>query len=226
MYILAADTTTPAGSVALLENERLLAEFNSATGLTHSEKLLPAVDFILQKFDMKAGDIDGFAVTVGPGSFTGIRVGLSTFKALAYASGKPIVPVTTLDALALKLRLPQARLMCPVMDAKKGEVYAALFELREGRMREILVPGAYKPDQFFSLFPQRRVISFIGTGAYVYREKLLEYFGDKARFPRRSLFIAHEVGVLGSRLLKKGKGENFLEIEPLYLRRSQAEDGR
>jgi tRNA threonylcarbamoyladenosine biosynthesis protein TsaB len=224
MYILAADTTTPAGSVALLENEKLLAELNFEEGLTHSEKLLPAVDFLLHKFDLKARNIDGFAVAVGPGSFTGIRVGLSTFKSLAYASSKPVAPVTTLNALAWKLRLPQARLLCPVMDAKKGEVYAALFESRGSQIIEIVTQGAYKPDQFFSLLPARRVISFIGAGTDIYKEKIQKYFGDKSKFPRRSLFIAHEVGILGYKLLKQGRGKNFLDIEPIYLRRSQAEE--
>lgn len=224
MLILAVDTTTPAGSVALLENRRLLGEINTAAGLSHSENLLPSVEFLLHRFKLEARDINGWAVAVGPGSFTGIRVGLSTVKSLACASDKPIAPVSALEALAWKIRTSGGRLLCPVMDAKKGEVYAALFEAKGGGLKELIPQGAYKPDFLFSRMPSRRIISFLGAGAEVYKEKILEYFGDRARFPRRSLFIAYEVGFLGYLVLKQGQGQSFLDVEPLYLRRSQAEE--
>lgn len=226
MYILAADTTTPAGSVALLNKNKLLAEINSEAGLSHSENLLPSIDFLLKKFEMTIGEIDGLALAIGPGSFTGIRVGMSTFKSLAFASGRPVAPVSTLEAMAWKLRHPQARLLCPMMDAKKGEVYAALFESKGFGLDEVIPQGAYNPDSFFSMLPVRRVIYFIGTGASAYHEKLFQYLGDKARFSSRSPFIAGEVGYLGYQILKKGAGQDFLDIEPLYFRRSQAEENR
>ncbi len=224
MLILAVDTTTPHGSVVLLENSKLLAEVNCVSSLTHSERLLPAVDLILLERGLTIQEVDAFAVAAGPGSFTGIRIGLSTIKSFALASGKPITPVSTLKALALKLKFPQNRLLCPLLDARKGEVYAALFEVRKGQLTEVVPQGVYSPDQFFTRLPSHRIVSFIGNGVVVWKDKIFEYFKDKARFSSRSLFIAHEVGVLGYGMLRKGKELDLREVKPIYFRRSQAEE--
>jgi tRNA threonylcarbamoyladenosine biosynthesis protein TsaB len=224
MIILAVDTTTLAGSVALLEKTKLLAEVNIDSPSTYSERLLPAVDFILKTNGMNIKDMEGFALAAGPGSFTGIRIGLSTVKSFSYASGKAVAPVSTLEALAWKLRQPQNHLLCPLLDAKKGEIYAALFESRGRKLKEIIPQGAYSPDRFFSLLPANRIIFFIGNGIDAYGDKILQYFKDKARLSRRSPFIAFEVGLLGYELLRKKKGTSAQELKPIYFRKSQAED--
>jgi tRNA threonylcarbamoyladenosine biosynthesis protein TsaB len=224
MIILAVDTTAFTGSVALLEKTRLIAELNIDSSSTYSERLLPAVDFLLKANQLKIQDMQGFAVSVGPGSFTGIRIGLSTVKSFSYASGKPVAGVSTLKALAEKLRQTQARLLCPLLDAKKGEVYAALFESKGNKLSETVPQGAYSPDRFFSLLPSHRVISFIGSGAQVYKKKIFQYFKDKARLSQRSPFIAYEIGLLGYEMLRKKKGVSAEKLEPLYFRKSQAEE--
>jgi tRNA threonylcarbamoyladenosine biosynthesis protein TsaB len=224
MIILAVDTTAFTGSVALLEKTRLIAELNIDSSSTYSERLLPAVDFLLKANQLKIQDMQGFAVSVGPGSFTGIRIGLSTVKSFSYASGKPVAGVSTLKALAEKLRQTQARLLCPLLDAKKGEVYAALFESKGNKLSEMVPQGAYSPDRFFSLLPSHRVISFIGSGAQVYKKKIFQYFKDKARLSQRSPFIAYEIGLLGYEMLRKKKGVSAEKLEPLYFRKSQAEE--
>lgn len=224
MRILALDTTTGSGSVALLENARLVAEINAESGLTHSARLLRAVDHLLRQNGLDIKGLDGFAVAAGPGSFTGIRIGLSTVKAFAFASRKPVAPISSLAALALKLRETQGRLLCPFLDAKKGEVYAALFETEGSRLKQVVREGAYGPDAFLSGLPAHRVIHFIGNGISVYREKIEAYLKDSARFSSRSLFIGYEVGLLGYDILKKGRGVSGEALEPLYYRRSQAED--
>lgn len=226
MIFLAVDTTTSSGSVALLDRTRLVAEVNIESTATYSERLLPAVDFVLKSHKFSIKEMEGFALAVGPGSFTGIRIGLSTIKSFSYASGKPVAPVSTLQALASKLSHRQSRLICSLLDAKKGEIYAALFESEGGKLKEIIPQGAYSPDKFFSLLPSHRIISFIGNGMDVYKEKIIQYFQDKARFSRRSTFIAYEVGLLGYELLKKKKGLRAQELEPLYFRRSQVEENR
>jgi tRNA threonylcarbamoyladenosine biosynthesis protein TsaB len=182
------------------------------------------VDFLLQAFGLKVKDIDGFAIAVGPGSFTGIRIGLSTIKSFSYASGNRIAPVSTLKALAWKLRSPRNRLLCPLLDAKKKEIYAAMFESQKEDLKEIVPQAAYSPDGFLSLLPSHRIINFIGDGEATYKYKILQYLKDKARFSFRSHFIAYEVGLIGYELLKRGKGKEFQEIEPLYFRKSQAEE--
>jgi tRNA threonylcarbamoyladenosine biosynthesis protein TsaB len=224
MIILAVDTTTFAGSVALLEKTKLLAEVNIDSPATYSERLMPAVDFILKTNGMNIKDMDGFSLAAGPGSFTGIRIGLSTVKSFSYASGKPVAAVSTLKALAWKLRHPQNHLICPLLDAKKEEIYAALFESKGGKLKEVVPQGAYSPDRFFTLLPANRVIFFIGNGIGVYRDRIFQYFKDKARFSHRSPFIAFEVGLLGSELLRKKKGVSAQELKPIYFRKSQAEE--
>lgn len=225
MLILAVDTTTPCGSVALLEGAKLRLEVNSESPLTHSERLLPSVDFILKSEGLNVSDLDAFAVAVGPGSFTGIRIGLSLIKSFAFSSEKPVAPVSTLKALALKLSHPHSRLLCPMLDARKGEIYAALFELKKDKLFELIPQGVYRPDQFFALLPSHRIISFIGHGAELFRDKIFDYLKDKARFSQRSCFIAYEVGRLGYEILKEGKGVSSQSVQPLYFRKSQAEEG-
>ena len=118
-FLLGVDTTTPSGSIALLKGTSLLAEVNQDSPTTFSERLLPAIRFLLESNGLKIQDVGGFAVAVGPGSFTGIRIGLSTVKSFAYSSGRPVAPVSTLMALARKIQHPKNRLICPLLDAKK-----------------------------------------------------------------------------------------------------------
>lgn len=224
MHILAVDTTTPSGSVALLENETLRGEFCLESQETHSARLFRAIDALLEAAGLGIREVNAFAVAAGPGSFTGIRIGLGAVKSLAFASGKPVAPVSTLFALALKPAAEGARLVCPLLDAKKEEIYTALFERGRAGLVEIIPQGAYAPDAFFARLPARRVISFIGNGLEAYRSKLEPYVRDKARFSERSPFIAAEVGRAGFRLLREGKGVTAAGLEPVYFRRSQAEE--
>ena len=224
MRLLAVDTTTSSGSVALLEDRRLVGEIAGESGTTHSARLLGAVDHLLRSEGLAIADIGVFAVAAGPGSFTGIRIGLSTVKALAFASGKPVVPVSSLRALALKIVPAGAPLVCPVLDAKKGEVYAALFEMSAGRLIEAVPQGAYDPVDFFSRLPAGRAIAFIGRGCALYRDRIPVRVLETAIFPARTLFVAHEVGLLGLEGLGEGKGVPADGLEPLYFRRSQAEE--
>jgi tRNA threonylcarbamoyladenosine biosynthesis protein TsaB len=224
MLILGVDTTTPSGSVALLEDDVLLGEANVESAATHSARLLRSVDFLLGAHGRDVKDVDAFAVAAGPGSFTGIRIGVGVVKSLAFTSGKPVAPVSTLLALAVKLAVDGPRLVCPLLDAKKEEIYAGLFEVHKAGLTELIPQGAYIPDAFFARLPARRVIAFAGSGLAVYRAKLLPYVRDKARFPRRSAFIAAEVGRIGCGMIREGKGVDAASLEPFYFRRSQAEE--
>ncbi len=224
MLILAVDTTTPGGSVALLDGETLLGEANVESAATHSSRLFRSIDFLVGALGKDIRDVDAFAVAAGPGSFTGIRIGVGAIKSLAFASGKPVVPVSTLLALATKLAANGTPLVCPLLDAKKEEIYAALFEPRDEGLVEIIPQGAYDPDAFFARLPAQRVIAFAGSGLAAYRAKLMPRVGDWARFPVRSPFIAAEIGRIGAGLLRSGKGLDAAALEPLYFRRSQAEE--
>jgi len=226
MRILAVDTTTESASVAVLEDGRLRAETGVDLFGTQSTRLLAAVEGLLESLGITVRDLDGFAVSPGPGSFTGIRVGLSTVQALAFASGKAIAPVSSLKALAWKHREAGPRLVCPILDAKKGEIYGALFEFARGRMREIIPQGNDLPERFLAKLPKGRTILFAGNGTTILGPVLRAKLKDKARFSGRSRFIAAEIGALGAEVLDAGKGLGPEDIAPLYFRRSQAEEGK
>lgn len=224
MLLLSMDTTSFAGSVALLRGKKLIAEVNSDSFITHSERLLPSVDLMLKTKGLQIKDIEGYALAVGPGSFTGIRIGISTIKSMAFVTQKKVAPVSNLKALALKLKSPYIQLLCPVIDAKKGEIYAALYESEGPGLKEIIPQGCTTPDFFLSQLPSHRLIHFIGSGCQTYKKTIFKYLKDKARFSPRSLFTANEVGLIGDEIFSKKKEVDFREIKPLYLRKSQAEE--
>jgi tRNA threonylcarbamoyladenosine biosynthesis protein TsaB len=224
VLLLAVDTTTPGGSVALLEGEALLGEVGLESGATHSARLFRSVDFLLGALGREIGAVEAFAVAVGPGSFTGLRIGVAAVKSLAFASGRPVAPVSSLLALAAKLADAGAPLVCPLLDAKKEEIYAALFEAGPSGLTEVVPQGAYDPEAFFARLPAGRPIAFAGSGLALYRAGLAARVGDAARFPARSPFIAAEVGRIGAGLIRAGRGVAAGALEPLYLRRSQAEE--
>jgi tRNA threonylcarbamoyladenosine biosynthesis protein TsaB len=224
--ILAVDTTTPDGSVAVLEDERVLAEMGVRSPSTHSSRLLASIHFLLQSLALDVRDLHGFAVAPGPGSFTGIRIGLSTVKALSFASEKPVAPVSSLLAMSHRLAdCGAGRWVAPVLDARKGEVYAALIE-RGTRMEAVVPEGAYAPDDFLRRVGSRRTVLFGGGGAEIYRGLIEDRMGARARFDARPPFIAAEVGRLGFRVLKDLRGVTAEALEPLYYRVSQAEEKR
>ena len=141
MKILALDSTAIVASVALCEDEKLLGEYTIANGNTHSETLLPMVESLLGHFEMTTADIDLFAASAGPGSFTGVRIGAATVKGLAFATEKPCLGVSTLEALAYNL-IGMDGLICPVMNARRQQVYTALFRAKDGKLERLMPDSA------------------------------------------------------------------------------------
>ncbi|PYM04330.1 MAG: tRNA (adenosine(37)-N6)-threonylcarbamoyltransferase complex dimerization subunit type 1 TsaB, partial [Candidatus Rokuibacteriota bacterium] len=134
MKVLGLETATLAGGAALIDGDRIVGEYTLNIRVTHSERVMAAVDRLLTDAGWRPSDLEGLAVSIGPGSFTGLRIGVSTAKGLALALGLAVVPVPTLDALAAGL--PFAALpVCPILDARKGEVYASLYRWDGGAMR-------------------------------------------------------------------------------------------
>ncbi len=213
MKILAWDTSTPFPSVALLEGEELIGEINLNIGLLHSSHLLPAINVLLELTGERIEDVDLIAGTIGPGSFTGIRVGLSTAKALCFALNKPFAPVISLDALAFKEI--EAKRLIAAIDAKKGEVFLGEYSKgkRTSELRAMPIEELWKKGDAL----------FIGDGAIRFRKKIEENLGKGAVFSSRSPFISYETGVIGFKIKKEGKEVNPDSINPLYLRASDAE---
>ena len=155
MKILALDTTAKSASAAITDGREPLAVFTLEAGLTHSETVLPMIKTALDSLHMTAHDIDLFAVTAGPGSFTGVRIGISEIKGLAFATGKPCVGVSTLLSLAYNLRpLCENAILCPVMDARRNQLYNALFRLESGVLTRLCEDRLVSLSDLTALIPQ------------------------------------------------------------------------
>lgn len=224
MLLLAVDTTTRFGSVAVVRGGKVLAEVNYVSPSSHSRQVFRAVDEVIRVAGLKFGDLEGLAVAAGPGSFTGIRIGLSLMKALALASNLPLAAVSALEALALKLLLPGPEVVVPMIDARKGEVFAAAFRSEGCEMKEVVPAGAYLPSDFLVRLPSDRAMAFIGTGAELYRSLVEDRLGARAVFSNRSFHLAAEVGLIGEKLLAGGRRLSPSELQPIYYRPSQAEE--
>jgi tRNA threonylcarbamoyladenosine biosynthesis protein TsaB len=221
MKLLAVESATLSGGAAILDGDRLLGEITLNIAITHSERLLAAVDRLLADCGLAPADLEGLAVSVGPGSFTGLRVGLATVKGLAMALDLPIAPVPTLDALAARLPFADAP-VCPILDARKNEVYLSLYRWRGDRMcreREYLA----LPPELAAAGLTAPVI-LLGDGIEACRP-WLDGQGDGIRIApaAQRLPAAATVAELGHAVLAAGDGVGAEALVPLYLRPSEAE---
>jgi tRNA threonylcarbamoyladenosine biosynthesis protein TsaB len=190
--------------------------------VTHSERLMSTVDQVLRATGLTIGDMDGFAVAIGPGSFTGLRIGLSTVKGLALVTGKPIAAVPTLEALAWNLPYADAP-VCPMLDARKNEVYAAVYEFRRTGLAQ-LMPETALPIKGLSDVLTGDVI-FSGEASRLYRSELEKQFRGRARFAPLAALLpsAAAVAELGLSMLATGRQAAPDSLTPLYVRRPEAE---
>jgi tRNA threonylcarbamoyladenosine biosynthesis protein TsaB len=215
MRVLAVETSTLSGGAALLDGARVVGEYTLDVRVTHSERLMAAIDQLLSDAGWTARDLEGLAVTVGPGSFTGLRVGLSTVKGLALALAIPVAAVPTLDAMAAML--PYAALpVCPVLDARKREVYASLYRWDGRGMRRQWEYLALAPDDLARRLDEPVIV--LGDGA----EVISSPFARRVDPPRRGPAPA-VVGALGRARLALGDTVAVADLVPIYLRPSEAE---
>lgn len=224
MLILALESSAKAASVALMEDEKLIAQYSQCCGLTHSRTLLPMVEDMLKNTEKKIADVDLIAVAHGPGSFTGIRIGVSTVKGLAWASDKKCVGVSTLEAMAWH-GVSAGGLICPVMDARRSQVYNALFETDgDGR------PVRLTEDRAVSLAELAGELKdyecaplLVGDGAKLTYD-YLRGEGIACRMAPANLLYQSAWGVGMAALGKEAGGAD--DLLPVYLRLSQAERER
>ncbi|MEK6549828.1 MAG: tRNA (adenosine(37)-N6)-threonylcarbamoyltransferase complex dimerization subunit type 1 TsaB [Nitrospirota bacterium] len=225
MRLLAIETATPAQSVALVEDDRLLAELSYEAQGNRGGVLLPTVDQVLKKAGVAARDLDVVAVSVGPGSFTGLRVGLATAKGLALGAGARLVGVPTLEALAEGYASADATI-CALLDAYRGEVYMALFR-RNGNALERLSPDAVlAPGAVASaLAAVEGPVHLIGNGAARYREPLEAALGGRVCVSDEGLRAAPTAAVVARLGIRQFAGGNKpdAEVALIYLRRAEAE---
>jgi len=223
MKMLAVDTSTPSGSVALLDGEALVAEWTLLSARTHNRRLLDGVDRILAEAGWALEDVDVFAVTTGPGSFTGIRIGLSTMKAMAWALGKPLVGVGTLAALAAPFSVG-SRAVCPVIDARKNEVYAALYRPDgAGGLLEERAPAVLAPEKIAAWITEKTFLC--GDGYPAYRDRFHRALGDWAVDPGAAFHTVRAgfVGRCALEIMRSGAETDPMRVLPLYVRPSEAE---
>jgi tRNA threonylcarbamoyladenosine biosynthesis protein TsaB len=209
--ILAVDTATERGSVALLLDGEVAGEVRFRPRESHSVSLLPAIAFLLGQEGLGPGDLQGFAVTLGPGSFTGVRVGISTVQGLALAAGRPAVGLPTLDVLAARVAGAAPRLVAAV-DAYRGEVFAGVYD-REAR--PVGAPQRLSAEAFVEGLPEDAVL--IGDGALKYADRIAAS-GRCVAITTRSLFLAGTLARVSQPLFEAGRGGPPSALRPLYLR--------
>ena len=223
MYVLGVETATRVGSVAVVSEEGLIGEYTLNVSLSHSERLLPAIDQLLQGMDIPFSDIDALAISLGPGSFTGLRIGVSTIKGLSFASEKPVVGIPTLDALAHNFYGSEI-MICPMVDARKKEVFAALYRCNQADgLQKLTADLAIAPDKLLRELDEE--VIFLGYGSCVYRSLIKESLGSRAAFapPHLNHPRAATVAFLGMEELKKGTIQSIEKLTPIYVRPSEAE---
>jgi tRNA threonylcarbamoyladenosine biosynthesis protein TsaB len=223
MKVLGIDTSTSCGAVGLIDDEEVLSDYLLNIPVTHSERLLAAIEFVLREARCSIKAVDGWAISLGPGSFTGLRIGVSTLKGLAFATGKPVAGVSTLHILASQVS-PTSYLICPILDARKKEVYTAFYRYGEGNiLGRQSDDQALRPEDLVNKIKEQTI--FVGDGVRTYRDFLLHSLPSLAVFAAAPLLVPHGsmVAKLGLELLRRGEHLNVSTFSPIYVRRSEAE---
>ncbi len=221
MKILAIDTSALTATAAILADGKLVGEISTTTALNHSVTVMPMIDELLKKVNMDISEIDLFACSEGPGSFTGLRIGIGTVKGLAYGLGKKVVGVSTLEALAHNISFTDC-VIAPIMDARRGQVYNALYKFTDGALYEITSPRALSIEELCDELTEKTV--FVGDGVSPYKDKISELMGEKAYFAPPQHVFQRAGSVAYSALGKEPVDAEALTA--VYLRKPQAERER
>jgi len=224
MKLFILDTASGVFSMAIADGSRILAEDGGVAGPSSAARLAPAINGLFARAGLTPAEMDCFAVTVGPGAFTGLRVGISLVKGLAYATAKPVIPLSSLALLAMNADhggLP----VCPMFDARKGEVYAALYRFTPA-IELSLAESAVDPAAFLRQLEGR--VLFLGDGSVRYRPLIEEIMGERAKFADPELNNPRAAtGVnLATQIWNTGGAVSSKELLPRYLRLSEAELSR
>jgi tRNA threonylcarbamoyladenosine biosynthesis protein TsaB len=222
MHLLAIDTATQICGVAIAHHGAVEAAVSLDTGQTHTRTIMDAISSTLRFCEIDLQQIDGFAVTQGPGSFTGLRIGISTIKGLSMAMDKPMTGVSTLEALASQAQT-ECELICPMIDARRGEVYWTLFHRQQGQLATLLPEQVGPAEKAVEQIDGR--CCFIGNGALAYRHTLepLVHRSSQWVSEDKSQLSPAAVARIGWRLFQSGQSVDPALFAPVYLRKSDAE---
>jgi len=236
MNILAVDTSGPVAGVAILSDGRIAYEGAAVNRMTHSVNLMPMAEEALTRGGLSIEDIDLFAAVTGPGSFTGVRIGVSTVKGMAHGAGKPCIGIDALEALAAGVTGAGMGdvLLCPIQDARAGQVYGAVFTAGMPPVRrldnqaaklEVFVEQALAIKVALAI-GEEASLCFLGDGVQPYREELKRLLGDQACFLPAHLSFLRPAGVAVLAELYAEQAGDYLTLQPKYLRAPQAERER
>lgn len=224
MKILSLDSATECATAAILDDNKLLGEVVINHKKQHSVIMMPMIDSLIKSCGLTIADIDGYAISNGPGSFTGLRIGMSTIKGLVQATKKPFVAISSLDGLANNLFNVQG-IICPVIDALRGNVYTNFYRFEDGKLVTLEEDQLLSIDEVIekcSSFEEN--VTFIGDGTYKFAAKLTEALPKALIAPSHlNLAKASSIGLLGYLKLSQGQSHNVLSSAPVYLRKCQAE---
>ena len=225
MKLLVLESSGLVASVALMEEDKMICEFTMNHKKTHSQTLLPMVDEMLKITGFNKRELDAVAISKGPGSFTGLRIGSATAKGLAQALGIPVVSISSLEGLAANL-YGTTDLICPIMDARRSQVYAGIFQYEGERLTARMEDDAIAVADLINILNEKgEPVIFLGDGVPVYQKLLEEGLTVPYRFAPAHMNRqrAGAVGVLAVQYYKEGRVEASRDHKPEYLRKSQAE---
>ena len=224
MIVLSIDSSTESATCAVLNDEKLLGEAVLNNKKQHSVVLMPMVDSLLNSLQLTISDIDGFVVCKGPGSFTGLRIGMSMIKGLSQGSSKPFVSISSLDALAYNMAYTSG-IICPILDALRDNVYTALYRFENSNLVRLSDYMALHIDELIAVLKEyNEPVSILGDAADKFKEKLTENISSIYFAPRfLNIVRASSLGELGYRMLSEGVYDDLYASSPIYLRKSQAE---
>lgn len=218
MKILSIDTSSPICAVSILEDNKLIKEISQNNGLTHSEKLMPIIEQILKETNLKLKDIDLLVCDKGPGSFTGIRIGVATVNAFTDSLNISAIGISSLEALAYNIN--NNGIICSLIDAKNDNCYYGVFENINGEISLIDTLSVNEISVILdNLKDIKSPITFVGDGAIVYKDKILEVLPE-SQFTNDNDLSAYKLGLVG---LTHYKNNSIDEVLPLYLRAPKAQ---
>jgi tRNA threonylcarbamoyl adenosine modification protein YeaZ len=224
MKVLSLDSATEAATCAILDDNRVLGEITFNYKKQHSIVLMPIIDTLLKNTGTDIKSIDGFVVSKGPGSFTGLRIGMATIKGLCQGTDKPFISVSTLDALAYNLAYSEG-LICPILDALRNNVYTAIYKFNGSKLCRISDYMAISIDELINILNKEDCkITFLGDAVSKFKEKLFQELNSVQFSPAHlNLVKASSLGELGMKLIENAQCDDIYTSAPIYLRKSQAE---
>lgn len=224
--ILCVDTSTSVAGIAVCEDTNILAEYTINTNKTHSQRLMLMIEEVFDRLDLAPSEIDVFAAVSGPGSFTGLRIGICTVKAMAYVCRKPVVSVPTLDTLAYNISFSASQYVCPMIDARNNQVYTAIYKSCGGMWQNISGYMAVNVSELSeSLKSLNASVTLNGDGVFAHKDFFISALGDKCSVaPYNSILQRPSTAALiAYDKLLRGEKEDCMDMVPFYLRKSQAE---